>query len=136
MDKIQNNFNFWQDHSVHYLEMAFQTEHQEKIECPDGFGRKTGECGDTVEMYLLVNAGYIEYVSFQVYGCRNTNACANTVAHIATGKKVIDAWEISVEQVVDFLETLPDDHVHCAELAIGAFYLALADYPHTDRELP
>jgi len=24
------------------------------------------------------------------------------------------------------LETLPPDHFHCAELAVGAFYLALA----------
>jgi nitrogen fixation NifU-like protein len=29
--------------------------------------------------------------------------------------------------VADYLEPLPEDHFHCAELAVGAFYLALAD---------
>jgi nitrogen fixation NifU-like protein len=28
--------------------------------------------------------------------------------------------------VADFLKTLPADHFHCAELAVGALYLALA----------
>jgi nitrogen fixation NifU-like protein len=30
--------------------------------------------------------------------------------------------------VADYLQTLPADHFHCAELAVGAFYKALADY--------
>jgi hypothetical protein len=30
--------------------------------------------------------------------------------------------------IICFLETLPEDHHHCAELTAGAFCLALADY--------
>jgi nitrogen fixation NifU-like protein len=29
--------------------------------------------------------------------------------------------------VVDYLEALPKGHLHCAELAVGALYRALAD---------
>jgi nitrogen fixation NifU-like protein len=29
--------------------------------------------------------------------------------------------------VIEFLETLPKGHHHCAELAVGALYRALAD---------
>ena len=42
-------FDFWQDHSEHYLEMAYRSDRREKIEHPDGYGKRTGECGDTVE---------------------------------------------------------------------------------------
>ncbi|MBT7698322.1 MAG: iron-sulfur cluster assembly scaffold protein, partial [Desulfobacterales bacterium] len=31
-------------------------------------------------------------------------------------------------KVIDFLGTLPPHEHHCAELAVGAFYLALSNY--------
>ncbi|MCP4673404.1 MAG: iron-sulfur cluster assembly scaffold protein, partial [Desulfobacula sp.] len=43
------------------------------------------------------------------------------------------AWKISPEKVNKFLETLPEDHFHCAELAVGALYLALADLESKNR---
>ena len=58
----------------------------------------------------------------------NTNACANTVAQLVEGKKITTAWEITPEDVIDYLETLPPEQFHCAELAVGALYRALADY--------
>lgn len=39
-----------------------------------------------------------------------------------------EAWEITPEKVTDYLETLPKEYAHCAELAVGAFYLALINY--------
>jgi len=62
-----------------------------------------------------------------VQGCRNTVACSNTVADFAEGQSSEEAWDITPEQVIEFLETLPRDHYHCAELCVGAFYLALVD---------
>ena len=35
--------------------------------------------------------------------------------------------EVAPADVIELLETLPDDHRHCAELAVGTLYLALAD---------
>jgi len=98
------------------------------IKDPDGYGKRTGECGDTVEMFLMVRKNRIHSVSFITDGCMNTHACANTVAFIAEGKTVTEAWEITPEKVIDFLETLPEVHMHCAELAVGAFYLALINF--------
>ena len=127
------SFNFFNDHSVHFLEMALSFDRQEKIEFPDGYGRNTGECGDTVEMFLVIKDDLIFRVSFLINGCINTHACANTVAHLMERKSVDEAWDISPETVADFLETLPDSHFHCAELAVGAFYLALKDYRKKDK---
>ena len=122
----EENMNFWQDHSLHYLEMALRTDHHEEIRNPDGYGKKTGDCQDTIEMSLLLDGDRIKHVSFATDGCLNTNACANTVAHLVEGQKVEKAWDVSPEQVAAYLETLPEDHFHCAELAVGALYLALA----------
>jgi nitrogen fixation NifU-like protein len=128
------NFNYWQDHSDHYLEMAHRTDRCERIERPDGYGKRTGDCGDTVEIYLSIKQGRIRAVSFQTDGCLNTNACANTVAELAEGKTVANVWEITPEDVIDYLETLPSQNFHCAELAVGALYLALANYREHQRQ--
>ena len=127
-------FDFWQDHSAHYLEMAFRTDRREVIKNPDGYGKKTGDCGDTVEMYLTVSKDRIQSVSFETNGCLSTSACANTVAELAEGKQVEEAWLITPDDVVDYLETLPPQNTHCAELAVGAFYLALRNYQELKRD--
>lgn len=58
----------------------------------------------------------------------NTMACCNTVVHMAQGLTPDQAWEITPDQVAEYLETLPEDHYHCAELSLGGFYLALTDF--------
>jgi nitrogen fixation NifU-like protein len=126
-------FNFWQDHSLNYLEMAFRSDRNEIIEKPDGYGKKTGDCGDTVEMFLVVTKNIVKHVSFQIEGCRNTTACANTVAFLAEGKQVDKAWDITPDDVIEYLATLSKENYHCAELAVGAFYLALANYQEMKR---
>lgn len=121
-----NSFNFWRDHSRNYLEMAFRADRHESIENPDGYGINTGGCGDTVEMFLLLDENRIKRVSFRVQGCMNTNACANAIAELMEGKTIEEAWEMTPQDVVEFLETLPPQNFHCAELAAGALYRALS----------
>jgi nitrogen fixation NifU-like protein len=129
----QKKFDFWQNHSLHYLEMAFRNDRRERVALPDGYGKRTGECGDTVEIYLIIDKGRIRSVSYETNGCMNTNACNNTVAELAEGRKINDAWEITPDDVVAYLETLPPENRHCADLAVGAFYLALTNWQELQR---
>lgn len=131
---LNNNTDFFQAHSIKYIEMALRTDRIERITDPDGYGKRTGDCGDTVEFFLTCKDNTIASSSFQVQGCMNTIACSNTVAKFIQGKTIESAWKISPEKVADFLETLPKDHVHCAELAVGALYLALADLESKNRD--
>jgi nitrogen fixation protein NifU and related proteins len=130
----KEQFDFWQDHSTTFLEMAFKTDRMEPLENPDGEGLHTGDCGDTVSMSLELRGNAIEQVAFQVQGCLHTVASANAVAELIEGKPLVEAWEITPERVIDFLETLPQDHYHCAELAVGALYRALADVRSKQRD--
>ena len=126
-------FNFWQDHSRQYLEMALGHERRERVDRPDGYGQRTGDCGDTVEFFLNTETDRIRSISYLTNGCLNTNACANTVAHLVEGGSIEAAWEITPEAVIAHLQTLPAESHHCAELAVGAFYKALADLTEKTR---
>jgi nitrogen fixation NifU-like protein len=130
----EKKFDFWRDHALRYLEMAFRYDRRERLQNPDGYGKRTGECGDTVEMFVGIKSGRIQTVCFDTDGCISTNACANTVSHLSEGKKIEEAWEIAPLNVIEYLETLPKENYHCAELAVGAFYAALANYQELQRD--
>jgi len=123
-----NEFNFLQEHSLHFLEMAFRTDHQESIKNPDGYGKNTGACRDTVEIFFKVHDNRLCFISYITNGCMNTNACANTIVELAEGKTIEAAWKLAPEDVITYLETLPPANHHCAELAVGALYRALTNY--------
>lgn len=123
-----------QEQSDKYKIMASRTERYGQLEKPDGFGTRTGECGDTINFYLSIRGKQIQMVTFTVNGCSNTVACGNTVSYLMEGRSVQDGWELSPENVANYLETLPEDHFHCAELAVGAFYKALANYNKRQTE--
>lgn len=125
--------DFWQDHSDKFLEMAFRSKYMERIENPDAYGKRTGDCGDTVEFFLMVEQDRIRRISIDVQGCIHTNACANALIELARDKMLEEAWKINPEDIENYLETLPPDHKHCAELAMGAFYLALVNYREMKR---
>jgi len=127
-------FDFWQDHSLKYLEMALKSDRMEPLDDPDGQGRHTGDCGDTVTVFLKLRGKAVAQAAFQVQGCMNTVACANAVAELIEGRPIEEAWELTPERVIAFLETLPKAHYHCAELAVGALYRALADVRSKQRE--
>ena len=130
---MHEQIDFWQEHSLHYLEMAFRNDRRQVIANPDGYGKRTGDCADTVEIFLIVRAGRIQSVSYETNGCLNTNACANTVAELVEGKDVASAWEVTPDDVINYLETLPSQNTHCAELAVGALYRALIDLQNSQR---
>ena len=124
---MASEFNFWQDHSDNFLIMANLWDRRKAMEQPDGYASKTGDCGDTITMYLKIKNGAIHQINFELEGCINTNACCNALAQLVEGKKVEESWGITPNDLITYLETLPADHHHCAELAVGTFYLALAD---------
>lgn len=122
------------EHSQHFRDMVARVERYGILEKPDGYGKRTGDCGDTIEMYLSIRGGQIKMITFQVQGCANTVACGNTVSFLMEGRNLSEAWQLTPENVADYLETLPADHFHCAELAVGAFYNALTDINRREKE--
>ncbi len=130
----QDYLSFWEHHSVNFLTMAFETNRSGRIENPDGYGKCSRECGDTLEIFLNSHDGLISSAYFDTEGCLYTVACANTVVSMVEGKPVEEAWHILPRHIFDYLETLPEAEMHCAELAVQALHAALLDLSKTERQ--
>ena len=61
----------------------------------------------------------------QPQGCAFTIACASAVSILVVGKTADDALRITPEDVEKELGGLPEDHLHCARLAVNTLGEAL-----------
>jgi nitrogen fixation protein NifU and related proteins len=130
----QANLDFWQNHSLRFLEMAARTDRREVLRNADGYGRTTRECGDTVEIFLVVRHGRIQSASFETNGCLYAVVCANAAVHLVQGKTLMEAMTLTPESLFDYLETLPAEEYHCTEQAIQVLRLAVADARENERQ--
>jgi nitrogen fixation NifU-like protein len=105
-----------------------------RIEEPQGVGRATGICGDTMEMTLRIRNDRILDINFLTEGCGTTAAVGSMTTELAKGKTVQEALEISPEDVIAEVEGLPPEHRHCADLASTTLKEALKDYLANKRE--
>lgn len=100
---------------------------------PDGAAELTGECGDSVGMQIAVEDDVIKAVRIQPNGCTHTLVCSSAVSQMATGLTLDKALEITPEDIIKYLGSLPEDHHHCARLAVNTLGEAVADYHYRQR---
>ena len=101
---------------------------------PDGCGVIHGPCGDTMEFYLKVNDGKIERILFMTDGCGPTIACGSMVTSMVSGKELDKAAAITQMDLIDALDGLPDEHRHCAKLAVDTLREAIGSTEKKDSE--
>jgi len=97
------------------------------IELPSGRALGVGQCGDSVEVMLTVIDKRIADIRCQPRGCAFTIACASAMSELACHRTLEDALEISPQDVEAELGGLPEDHLHCARLAVNTLGEAIAD---------
>lgn len=99
-----------------------------QIESPDGFGRVTGPCGDTMEIYLRVNGDRITNATFLTDGCGPSIASGSMATELIKGKSIVEAQNISQDNILNALGGLPEESQHCALLAANALKETVRDY--------
>ena len=105
-----------------------------KMDNPEGFGRITGPCGDTMEISLSVRKDTIIDARFMTDGCAATIACGSICTELAKGKSIKDALNISQEVILESLGGLPQEYVHCALLASNTLRKAIRNYLDLKKE--
>lgn len=99
------------------------------IEDANGIGEVgNAKCGDIMKMYLKIENDVIEDVKFETFGCASAIAASSMATELIKGKPLEDALELTNKAVVEALDGLPPQKVHCSVLAEEAIKLAVQDY--------
>ena len=93
---------------------------------PDSFMYLGGMCGDTIGIFVKLDDDRISDISFVTNGCGPTIACSSALTCMAEGLTVDEAMGLKSEDLIRYLEGLPKENTHCADLAVNTLRAALA----------
>lgn len=100
-----------------------------EIENPDGEGIVgNATCGDIMKITLRIVDNVIVDAKFQTFGCTAAIATSATATEMIKGKTVEEALKLTNAQVVEELEGLPPQKLHCSVLAEEAIHKAIENY--------
>lgn len=101
-----------------------------EIENADAVGEVgNATCGDIMRMYLKINENeVIENVKFKTFGCGAAIATSSMATELIKGKTVEEALQLTNKAVIEALDGLPPQKIHCSVLAEEAVKEAIANY--------
>ena len=102
-----------------------------KMEDADGIGEVgNAKCGDIMRMYIKVDhdTQTITDVKFNTFGCGSAIATSSMATELIKGKPISEALTLSNKAVVEALDGLPAQKIHCSVLAEEAVRAAIRDY--------
>ena len=100
-----------------------------EMENPDGVGTVgNAKCGDIMQVFLKIENDIIVDAKFKTFGCAAAIASSSTATEMVIGKTIEEALKIKNSDVVEALEGLPPQKIHCSVLAEEAIAEAIKDY--------
>ncbi|MGB7604165.1 MAG: Fe-S cluster assembly scaffold protein NifU [Lutisporaceae bacterium] len=100
-----------------------------EIKDADGVGEVgNAHCGDIMKIYLKIEDDIIVDVKFKTFGCGAAIATSSIATEMIKGKSVDEALKLTNKAVVEALEGLPPQKLHCSVLAEEAVKSAIEDY--------
>lgn len=100
-----------------------------EVENPSGVGRVgNASCGDIMEVSLKIENDVITDAKFKTFGCAAAIASSSVATTMIIGKTVEDALKVTNADVVEELEGLPPQKIHCSVLAAEAIEKAVEDW--------
>ena len=93
------------------------------------------KCGDIMQIFLDIDENdIIRDVKFKTFGCGAAVATSSMATEMIKGKSVSEALQITNAAVVEVLEGLPPQKIHCSVLAEEAVKAAIEDYQKKKAE--
>ena len=86
------------------------------------------KCGDIMKIYMDIQDDTIKDVKFKTFGCGAAIATSSMATEMVKGKTVKEALELTNKAVMEALDGLPPEKIHCSVLAEEAIHSAIEDY--------
>lgn len=87
-------------------------------------------CGDMMKLFLKIENGRLADVKYKTFGCAAAIATSSAAAELVLGKTVEEAELLTKDDIVSYLDGLPEQKINCSTLAPEAVRKAIADWRH------
>ena len=89
----------------------------------------SGECSDYLVIYLKINGEkVIDDIKFQLRGCAAAIATSSALTEMVKGKHIGEALAVTERDIVDYLDGLPEEKIHCSIMGVEALKNAVMNY--------
>ncbi len=88
----------------------------------------TGTCGDTMIFRFSVHDGRLADISFKTKGCAYSFSCLQAAADATRGRTLRQVRAIDEDFIARKVGHIPEDHQHCASLAVQTIQRAVDNY--------
>lgn len=85
-------------------------------------------CGDIMQITLRIEDDVIKDAKFKTFGCAAAVASSSVATGMVIGKTLDEAMKLTNKQVIEELEGLPPQKIHCSVLAEDAIREAIENY--------
>jgi nitrogen fixation NifU-like protein len=123
-------------YSEKVIERWLNPRNRGKVRNADGFAKIKGPCGDTMQISFKVKDHNISKIRFMTDGCASSIASGSMATELAKGQKIEEVSKISQQMILDALDGLPEESVHCALLASNTLKEAIKDYLNSKGKDP
>ena len=111
------------------MEVFKNPQHMGEVENYNAIGTVGNEvCGDIMQITMRIEDGIIKDAKFKTFGCAAAVASSSTATGMIIGKTIEEALKFTNKQVVEELQGLPPQKIHCSVLAEDAIRLAIDNY--------
>jgi nitrogen fixation NifU-like protein len=121
-------------YSEKVIERWLNPRNRGKVRNADGFAKIKGPCGDTMQISFKTNGDRIHNIRFMTDGCASSIASGSMTTELAIGKDIEEALKISQQAILEALDGLPEESVHCALLASNTLKEAIKNYLNSKKK--
>jgi len=91
------------------------------------------ECDDRMIFFIRIEDDMVRGIRFLIEGCDATVATSSVVTEMVIGQSLDAVMNLSSRSISAALDGLPEEKMHCAELAASAMHAAVSQFRNTRK---
>ena len=103
------------------------------MENPSITEQHQGTCGDILFLSLKIDEDKIQDAAYEYIGCAGLQACASGLTEMIKGKNITEATHYEVQDIIDYLEGIPEQKYECAEISRDTLRKAIEKWKDTNK---
>ena len=88
-------------------------------------------CGDALVFFLKIEDETISNIKFLIKGCGAAIATTSVATELVMGKTLDEALALDDQKIATALDGLPEEKMHCSNMAASALHAAVHQYRST-----